>query len=141
MKRLLLIAAAIISHHAFATPADEVRAAEIAFAKSMADRDFTAFAGFIAEDAVFLNGGDVLHGKAAVLAHWKRFFEKPAAPFAWTPDLVAVDGSGTLGTTTGPVSAPDGTVGFRFYSTWRKEAQGWRVVFDNGYAVCPPPAK
>ena len=36
------------------TTAAEVRAREIAFAKSMADRDLAAFATFVSEEAVFL---------------------------------------------------------------------------------------
>jgi ketosteroid isomerase-like protein len=111
-----------------------LRAAETAFAKSMADRDFDAFASHVADDAVFINGGNPLRGKAAVLAHWKRFFDTPAAPFAWQPELAEV--AGDLGYTEGPVSAPEGRVFARFYSTWRRSTSGrWFVVFDNGYPV------
>ena len=116
---------------------ETVRRTELAFAKSMADRDHAAFAAFVSSEAVFLNGGKPLRGKAAVLAHWKRFFETPAAPFSWRPDLVEVLDSGTLAQSIGPVAAPDGTVVARFYSTWRLEADGaWRIVFDDGYDVC-----
>ena len=121
---------------------EEVRATELAFAKSMADRDFAAFASLIAEEAVFLNGGKPLRGKAAVLEHWKRFFTASAAPFSWRPDLVEVLPSGQLAHSEGPVSAPDGRVFARFYSTWRRNADGaWRIVFDNGHEVCNCPAK
>jgi ketosteroid isomerase-like protein len=49
--------------------------------------------------------------------------------------------SGDLAHSTGPVARPDGTVGRRFYSTWRRERDGaWRVVFDDGYLLCPKPA-
>ena len=58
-------------------------------------------------------------------------------PFSWKPDLVEVLDSGTLAESIGSVSAPDGTVVARFYSTWRREAGcTWRVVFDNGYDMC-----
>jgi ketosteroid isomerase-like protein len=119
---------------------DEVRNTELAFAKSMADRDLAAFAAFIADEAVFLNGGKPLHGKAAVVEHWKRFFTAPAAPFSWRPDLVEVLPSADLAHSEGPVSAPDGRVFARFYSTWRRSPDGrWRVVFDNGHDVCNCP--
>jgi ketosteroid isomerase-like protein len=119
---------------------EEVRATELAFAKSMADRDLAAFGALIAEEAVFLNGGKPLRGKAAVLEHWKRFFTAPAAPFSWRPDLVEVLPSGGLAHSEGPVSAPDGRVFARFYSTWRRDADGsWRIVFDNGHEVCNCP--
>lgn len=118
---------------------DQVRAAETAFAKSMADRDFAAFSALVADDAVFVNGGKPLRGKGEVLAFWKRFFEKPDAPFSWKPEIVEVAGGG-LGYTTGPVAAPDGKPIATFHSTWRREADGrWRVVFDNGQPACNCP--
>lgn len=116
----------------------EVRAAETAFAQTMAQRDFNAFSALIAEDAVFINGGQPLRGKVAIGGFWKRFFEKPAAPFAWTPEIVEVNASGDLGYTEGPVSSPDGKTFAKFYSVWRRSADGrWLVVFDNGTNVCP----
>jgi ketosteroid isomerase-like protein len=119
-----------------------LRDAELAFADSMARRDRAAFALWIAEDAVFLNGGDVQRGKAAIVAQWSRLFDGPEAPFAWAPDLVAVLDNGLLGYTNGPVRNRSGRVFSRFHSTWRREGPGapWRVVFDNGQAVAPPAA-
>lgn len=118
----------------------EVTEAETAFARSMAERKLAAFAAFVADDAVFLNGGRPLRGKPAVLAHWARFFEGAQAPFSWRPELVEVLESGRLAQSIGPVSAPDGRVVARFYSTWRREGDGrWRVVLDNGDAVCAAP--
>lgn len=114
-----------------------VTAAETAFARSMADRDFAAFMRFVADDAVFLNGGKPLRGKAAVGEHWQRFFQAPSAPFSWRPEFVEVLESGTLAQTTGPVMSPDGKIIARFYSTWRRSTDGrWQVVFDDGYDVC-----
>lgn len=115
----------------------QVRAAEIAFAKTMADRDRAAFLTFVAEDAVFLGGSSPLRGRAAVGEGWKRFYSEPKPPFSWKPELVEVIGSGKLALSTGPVSDPDGKVVARYYSTWRLDPDGhWRVVLDNGYDVC-----
>jgi ketosteroid isomerase-like protein len=115
----------------------QVTQTELAFARTMATRDFDAFLGFVADEAVFLNGGDPLRGKAAVGAHWHKFFSAATAPFSWQPDLVEVLASGTLAQSIGPVSNPAGVVVARFYSTWRLEAPGtWRIVFDNGYELC-----
>lgn len=136
----LLSATAATSLNA-ATPSvtgeqNPVRDAEIAFATTMAKRDFKAFAEFVAEDAIFIDGKQPLRGRAAVLAHWKRFFEGAEAPFSWTPDLVEVLPDGKLGYSTGPVHVKDKLVA-RFASTWRLDADGrWRVVFDNGSEVC-----
>lgn len=114
-----------------------VAARERAFAATMARRDLVAFADFVSEEAVFLDGGRLLTGRPAIVRHWSRYFDGPAAPFAWEPDLVAVLASGMLATTTGPVRLPDGSNPSRFHSTWRREADGaWRVVFDSGYRVC-----
>jgi hypothetical protein len=66
----------------------EVFAAERAFARSMADRDFTAFGPYVAEDSVFFSGSTPLRGREAVLAAWKPFFDPPTAPFSWEPDQV-----------------------------------------------------
>ena len=116
--------------------ASAVREAEVAFATTMAKRDFKAFAEFVAEDAVFINGSKPLRGRAAVLAEWKRFFEGAEAPFSWAPDLVEALPDGKLAYSTGPVHAK-GKLVARFASTWRLDPDGrWRVVFDNGSDVC-----
>lgn len=115
--------------------------AETAFARTMADRNHGAFLGFVAAEAVFLNGGRPLVGRDAVGRHWERFYAGPVAPFSWRPDLVVVLASGMLAQSVGPVANPAGQVVARFYSTWRLEDDGrWRVVFDDGYDVCAPRA-
>lgn len=120
----------------------QVTAAEVAFAKTIVDRDIAAFAGFVSEEAVFLNGGKPLRGRAAIVAHWNQFYASGPAPFTWKPDLVEVLPSGLLAQSIGPVSGPDGKVFARFYSTWRLEPDGrWRVVFDDGYPVRENPPR
>jgi ketosteroid isomerase-like protein len=115
------------------SPQQQVFAAERAFAKSMADRDVSAFATHVSDEAIFFNGTGVLHGKKAVLAAWSPFFKDKAAPFSWEPDRVEVLPSGTLALSTGLVRNPQGKVTGRFNSVWRREAPGvWRVVFDKG---------
>jgi uncharacterized protein (TIGR02246 family) len=119
--------------------ADQVEAAERAFAASMANRDVKAFAALVAPDAVFIAGATPrpLRGKTAVVAWWTQFFATPAAPFSWEPDLVQVIDSGALALTSGPVKDPAGKVTGRFNSVWRRDADGdWRIVFDKGQPVC-----
>jgi ketosteroid isomerase-like protein len=150
VRRSLLLATAALPAAGCATrPATqpreaaiaEVRAAEVAFAVTMARRDAAAFAGYVADDAVFINGGSPLRGKPAVIEFWSRFFLGPAAPFSWQPEIIEVSGDGVLGYSEGPVTSAAGVVFARYVSTWRREADGrWRVVFDNGYDVCKPPA-
>lgn len=120
-----------------ATLEEQVRAAETAFARSMAERDLAAFTSFLAEDAVFV-GSSLLRGREAVAAGWKRFFEGPAAPFSWVPERVAVVATGTLALSTGPVYDAAGQRIGTFNSTWRREADGrWKIVLDIGCPPCP----
>jgi len=115
--------------------AGQVRAAEISFAKTMADRDHAAFVRHLADETVFFGRG-VLRGKAAVAAAWKPLYEGKDAPFSWEPEKVEVLDSGTLGLSSGPVRDPQGRRTGTYNSIWRREADGqWRIIFDNG---CPP---
>jgi ketosteroid isomerase-like protein len=117
--------------------ADEVRAAETSFAKSMADRDFAAFAARVADEAIFFGSRGPLTGKAAVLEAWKSLYEGPKAPFSWKPEIVVVIASGTLAHSSGPVLDPDGNRVGTFNSVWRRDFDGqWRVVFDKGCDAC-----
>lgn len=110
---------------------------ERAFAKTMADRDHAAFSGFLSEETVFFSDPDVQRGKEAVVAAWKPYFAKPAAPFSWKPEHVEVLDSGSLALSSGPVYNAQGKRIATFNSIWRQEAPGvWRIVFDKGSEVC-----
>jgi ketosteroid isomerase-like protein len=128
--------------HVAPKPADtaalraQLEQTERAFAKTMADRDFAAFQTFLADDAVFLNGGQPLHGKAEIASHWQRLYQGEEAPFSWEPDRAEVLASGELGQTSGPVRDPEGHEFARFHSTWRRVGESWRIVFDDGDPVC-----
>lgn len=124
------------------TLADEVRAAEIAFAATMAARDQAAFATFIAGEALFFGRQGVHRGKDAVAAGWQPFFAGERAPFSWAPETVEVLDSGTLALSSGPVRDPDGKQIATFNSIWRRETDGqWKVVFDKGCPPCECPPK
>lgn len=113
----------------------QVRAAEEAFAATMARRDLNDFATHVAEEAVFF-GESAIRGKAAVVEAWTPFFEAEEAPFSWSPETVEVLASGTLALSTGPVLDPQGRRVGTFNSVWRLDPDGrWRVIFDKG---CPP---
>ena len=132
----ILFAPPLYSQRGGPTPADQVRAAETAFAKSMADRNLAAFTALLADDTVFFGGKGVLRGKAAVAADWKRFFNGPAAPFSWSPAEVEVLESGALGYSSGPVLDPQGNRIGTFNSVWQRQQDGsWKIIFDKG---CPP---
>jgi ketosteroid isomerase-like protein len=117
-----------------ADPAAEVRAAEQAFAKTMADRDHAAFVALLSDEAIFVGPKETFRGKTAVAAGWKRFFEAGPAPFSWAPERVEVLDSGTLALSSGPVFDPQGKRVGTFNPVWRRETGGWKIVLDNG---CP----
>jgi uncharacterized protein (TIGR02246 family) len=142
-KRLLLAVACLAATQTpraqvtSATLANQVRDTERAFAKTMADRDHSAFASFLSDEAVFVGGdGPALRGRTAIAAAWKRFYDGAQSPFSWDPDRVEVLDSGTLALSSGPVRDPAGARVGTFNSVWRREANGgWKIVFDKG---CPP---
>lgn len=139
---LLTLAAALLAQAALAAETTEelarqVREAETAFAKTMADRDLQAFAKFIADDAVFFGQKEAFSGKAAVIESWQGLYQGKEAPFSWRPENVEVTSSGTLAHSSGPVFDPQGKQFGTFNSIWRREADGtWQVLFDKGCNVC-----
>ncbi|NML60799.1 nuclear transport factor 2 family protein [Massilia sp. RP-1-19] len=116
----------------------QVTDTERAFAATMKARDHAAFTSFLSDEAVFFSGPkQAQHGKGAVAQEWKRFYDKPEAPFSWEPDEVEVLASGTLAISGGPAYDPKGKLIARFSSIWRLEAPGkWRIVFNRGSDVC-----
>lgn len=116
--------------------AQQVRDAENAFAATMAARDLQAFAGFLADDAIFF-GNSAARGKNAVVEAWKGFYQGEQAPFSWRSETVEVLDSGQLAHSSGPVFDPQGRRVATFNSIWRREADGsWKVVFDKGCQIC-----
>ena len=131
----------IVAPFALADPIDEVRNAEIGFAKAFAERNREKFFSFVADDATFLSAGRTMNGKPQVVQGWSRFFEGPTAPFEWGPERVVVNAAGTIGFSTGPIFDASGTHIGSFNSTWRKESDGsWKVLFDGpgSAAACLP---
>lgn len=116
--------------------AGEVRATEIAFAKTLADRDAKKFAGMIAPDAIWL-ADRPLRGPGEVLARWQKFFDAPQPPFSWSPETVEVQAGGKLALSTGPVIDAQGKRIGTYTSIWRRESEGvWRIIFDRGCPAC-----
>jgi ketosteroid isomerase-like protein len=133
---LVLLLAAALFAQPDASLTEQVRRAEIAFAKTMADRDHAGFSSFLADEAIFVGPNRVLRGAKEVAAGWKRFYEGRQAPFSWAPEQVQVLDSGTLALSSGPVRNPAGKRVGTFNSVWRREPGGkWKIVLDNG---CPP---
>ena len=138
LRRWLVVATALLAGVAAAQDSLEARRAEVfaaerAFARSTADRDFAAFGRYVAADSVFFSGSAPLRGRKAVIDAWKPFFDGPRAPFSWDPDQVEVLESGELALSKGLVKNPEGVVTARFNSIWQRQPDGrWLVVFDKG---------
>ena len=132
MRRFTIIVLMLAAVSALADARDDVRNAELAFAKAFADRDQAKFFSFVLDDASFLGPGATLGGKKAIVDRWSRFFATPQAPFSWAPDRVAVNAAGTTGLTAGPVYDASGNHIGNFNSVWMKQADGtWKVLFDG----------
>jgi ketosteroid isomerase-like protein len=141
MKRCILLVGlstlglptALLAQTPSAALRKQVFAAESSFAASMARRDFDAFASHVSPEAIFFGDTTVMRGKEAVLNGWRRFFQKPGAPFSWKPDVIEVLQSGNLAISNGPVFDPGGKKVGNFSSIWRREPDGsWKIIFDKG---------
>jgi len=130
LTMLMLLITAALSARA-ADPIDEVRHAEMAFAKAFADRDQAKFFSMVLDDATFM-GYRTLAGKSKVVERWSKFFADPVAPFSWGPERVGVNAAGTIGLSTGPVFDPKGQHIGNFASVWLKQPDGsWKILFDG----------
>ena len=68
---VIVVASSLGAQRAATTDrAADVRAAERGFAAAMAARDRTAFASYVADDAIFFGNQGALKGKSAVVAGW-----------------------------------------------------------------------
>lgn len=124
---------------------EEVRQAELGFARSVLENRPEAFAAYLDEGAVFVGGEGVTRGKAQVVEAWAGFFAEGRPYFEWHPEVVELSDDGELGLSRGPWTlrgkGKDGAEVERsgtFNSVWRRQADGsWRVLFDAGCAPCP----
>lgn len=123
---------------------NEVRCAELAFSRSVRERNIEAFTAFVDEDARF-TGGETLRGKQEVAAAWGVFFEADVPTIRWAPDSIEVLESGDLALSQGPFEMrlideqgeQRASTG-RFFSVWRRDAGGhWTVIFDGGTPARP----
>jgi len=139
MKQLLLalmLCAAPAFAEDLAPLAQQVRATEIAFAKTLADRDVQAFRAMIAPDVIWL-ADQPLRGPDQVLTRWQKFFDAQQPPFSWAPEVVEVQHGGKLALSTGPVLDPAGKRVGTYTSIWRREPGGeWKIIFDRGCPAC-----
>lgn len=120
----------------------EVWKRELGFARSVADRDASAFADYVDAGAMFGVGGPHrTRGREAIVAEWKGIIDGSALELRWYPDQVSLAPDGRTAHSSGPALYRDPKDGSArqgcFGSVWQRSADGaWRVVFDGG--VLPP---
>jgi ketosteroid isomerase-like protein len=123
------------------------KARELGFARSVAEHDAPAFAGFIAEGAVFgAKRPQPRRGRDAVVAAWAGLVAGKELRLSWYPTMVAIGGEADIAYSSGPALyedlAPDTKQRFLiggFQSIWHRDGDGaWRVLFDDG--IEPRPA-
>jgi ketosteroid isomerase-like protein len=124
---------------------EQVRAAEIAFAKTVADDRIDTFESFLDPDAVFISGMTTTRGKAAVVESWKGSFGPGRPDFTWYPEVIELSPDATFALSRGPwvirtvdkrgrVKEVKGV----FNSIWRRHPDGsWKVLYDAGCPPCP----
>ncbi len=133
MRTAAIVLSLALSVSALADAVEEVRQAEIGFAKAFADRDKTKFFSYVAPDAVFMSALGTLRGRDQVVERWSRFFDNVLdAPFSWGPERVEVTAGGTVGFSMGPIYDRDGEhIGY-YSSIWQKQGdRTWKIVFDG----------
>lgn len=116
----------------------ELMDADRAFASATSLRGLDGWMASFAVDAIRFNArGEAVQGAREIRAADSAFISNPARLLTWEPtDAGAFDG-GDLGFTRGRyavLSRPEGdTLSTGGYFTfWRRDAQGWRAIFDTG---------
>jgi ketosteroid isomerase-like protein len=121
----------------------EARALDLAFSGASVAHDPQAFASFLAPDTIFVSGGGVAPGVAAVLNDWAPLFRPGGPTLAWAPDTSLASGGGDLVLTRGgwTLTGPDGGQARtgRYLTVWQREPDGrLRVVLDATDTPLPP---
>lgn len=116
---------------------------ELGFARSVADHDPVAFAGFLAANTAFGVSREPTIGREAVTREWQGIIDGSALKLEWYPAVVTLGGDGDTAYSSGPALYQDPKTGAyrhgRYGSVWQREADGqWRLIFDDG--IRPEPA-
>jgi ketosteroid isomerase-like protein len=125
------------------SPRCQVWQRELGFAKSVADHDPVAFAGFLAANAAFGVSREATIGREAVTREWQGIIDGSALKLEWYPAVVTMGGDGRTAYSSGPALYQDPKTGAyrqgRYGSVWQREQDGeWRMIFDDG--IRPEPA-
>jgi ketosteroid isomerase-like protein len=124
-----------------ASEREELRRADLDFARAVASRNGARFLGFLAEDVTFLpQRAEPVHGPDAVRRLWAELLAPSGPALSWVPTRVDLAASGDLGYTMGTyefrTADAEGHPVVRYgkYVTiWRRQPGGrWKVAVDIG---------
>lgn len=119
----------------------ELRDADLDFARQTAARRLEGWMDFFADDASIIHDGQTVTGRQALHAFYQPVFASKEFSLAWSPTHAEASRDGTLGYTFGEYEARSGTtISHGMYTTvWRKVDGRWKVVLDLGSAARPQP--
>ena len=115
----------------------ELRDADLDFARQTAARRLEGWMDFFADDASIIHDGQTITGKDALRAFYQPVFANQEFSLTWSPTHAEASKDGTLGYTYGKYEARSGTaISHGMYTTvWRKVDGRWKVVLDLGSAA------
>jgi ketosteroid isomerase-like protein len=119
----------------------ELRQADLDFARQTAARRIEGWMDFFADDASIIHDGQTVTGKDALRAFYQPVFANKDFSLTWSPTHAEASKDGTLGYTFGEYEARSGSaISHGIYTTvWRKVDGRWKVVLDLGSAARAQP--
>ena len=119
----------------------ELRDADLDFARQTAARRLEGWMDFFAEDASIIHDGQTVTGKTSLRTFYQPVFANKDFSLTWSPTHAEASRDGTLGYTFGEYEARNGATSSRgtYTTVWRKIDGRWKVVLDLGSAVRPQP--
>ena len=142
----LALAACSPGGRAAADP-EQLKQADLAFARATAERSLDGFSSFLAQDVMSLRPNlPVVKGRQQLTGLWAPMLNDPARSITWQPLDAGISDDGSMGFTLGSYevtkNGPEGrsVAGTGKYVTiWKKQPDGaWKVAFDSGVQDTPP---
>ena len=112
------------------SPRCQVWQRELGIAKSVADHDPVAFAGFLAANTAFGVSREPTIGREAVAREWQGIIDGTALKLEWYPAVVTLGGDGRTAYSSGPAlyqdprPGPIATVAMARYGNAKRMASG-----------------
>ncbi len=125
----------------------QLRDADLAFARATAERGLEGFRSFLAEDVMTIRPDiPVVKGAGAVAERWAPLLNDRSQSITWQPVEAVISPAGDMGFTVGTYEirrsggGASGAVRTGKYVTiWKREAGGrWRVAYDSGVQDAAP---